>query len=130
VIDRHPLNAAREVDGPGHSIGIGRIHLRDDRHFLRSEILVPADLLEHSERELGIAVLDLGSGRIGAVGEQIRPIALDAEARAERATAFLYRRAGVVENRSTGVLEFRRAPARLRQSVNFAAHFRIVLWRA
>ena len=79
------------------------------------EILVPAELLEHAERELGIAVLDLGADRIGALGEEVvvhflldllavfhhlaLDDALDAEARAERAAAFLHRQIGVVEDR-------------------------------
>ena len=110
--------------------GFAGIHPLDDRHFLRGEILVPAELLEHAERELGISVLDLGADRIGAVGEQADPVALDAETRAERTAAFLHRQIGVVEHGRAGVLEFRRSPARPRQAVNFAADFRIVLRRA
>src|SRR4051812_1495270 len=59
VVDRHALDAAGEVDRPGHGVGVGGVHLLDDRHFLRGEILVPAELLQHPERELGIAVLDV-----------------------------------------------------------------------
>src|SRR6266404_78756 len=127
VINRHTLDAAREVDRPGHGVGIGGIYLSDHRHFLRCEIVVPSELLEHAERELGIPILDLGSDRIGAVGEQADAVALHAETRAERAAAFLHRQIGVVKNRGARVFEFRRSPAWPRQAVNFAADFRIVL---
>ena len=53
--------------------------------------------------------------------------ALDAEAGAERAATFLYRQAGVVEDRRSRVPEFRRSPAWPRQAVIIAADFGIVL---
>src|SRR4051795_10920067 len=90
--------------------------------FLRGELRVPSKLLEHAQGELGIAVLDLRALRIGAFGKEGDAIALDAEARAERAATFLHRQVGVVENRTAGMLQFRRAPAWPRQAVDFAAH--------
>ena len=146
MLDRHALDAAREVGRPRHGIRIGRVHLLNDRHFLRREIAVPAELLEHAEREFGVAVHDRRADRIGAFGEQVlvdflldllavlHDLALDhpldAEARAEGAAALLHRQVGVVEDRGARMLELRRSPAGPRQAVEVAADLRIVLGRA
>ena len=82
--------------------------------------------LSTPKRELRIAVLDLGILGVIAVAEQTdfalaavgqRLLALHAEARAERAAAFLDREVGVVEQRRARMPELRRAPARPRQAV-------------
>ena len=70
VLDRDALDAARQVDRPGHRIRRGRVDLVDHRQLGLGQILVPAELLEHAERELGIAVLDLGVLGVVAVAEQ------------------------------------------------------------
>ena len=98
----------------------------DDRLLGFGEILVPAELLEHAVGELGIAVLDLGAERVGALGQEVvlarravgqLDLALDAEAGAERAAAVHDVQIGVVERVGAGMLELRRAPARPRQAV-------------
>src|SRR6266850_1921599 len=88
VLDRDTLNAAREIDLPRYGIGIGGVHLLDDRHFLRGEVLVPAEPFQDAERKLGIAVLDFRVPRIGPVGQEADAITFDSEARAERSAAF------------------------------------------
>ena len=35
MLDRDALDAAGEIGRPGHGVGIGGVHLLDDRHFLR-----------------------------------------------------------------------------------------------
>src|SRR3979411_1721152 len=55
--------------------------------------------------------------------------ALNAKTGAERRASCLYRQIGVVEYRSSRMPEFRRPPARPRQTVVIAANFGIVLWR-
>ena len=127
---RDALDAARQVDRPGHRVRLGRIDLVDHRHLRLGQVLVPAELLEHAEGEFGIAVLDLRILGVGAVGQQadlhgraIRPLllALDAEARAEGAAAVHGGEIGVVEQRRARMLDLRRAPARPRQAVVVAA---------
>src|SRR5262249_23973971 len=86
--------------------------------------------LSTPERELGIAVLELGADRIGAVSKQAFAVALDAETSPEGTAAVLHRQVGVVQDGAAGVFQLARAPARPRQAVNIAAHLRIVLWRA
>ena len=71
VLDRDTLDSAGKIERPGHGIGIGGIHTLDDFHFLRREILVPTELLEHRQGELRISVLDFGADRIRALGEQV-----------------------------------------------------------
>ena len=126
VLDRHALDAAGQVDRPGHRARIGRVDALDRRQFGRGEVLVPAELLQHGVGELRIAVLDLGVLGVVAVAEQadlagraVRQLllALQAEAGPERAAALLDREVGVVEQRRAGMLELRRAPARPRQAV-------------
>ena len=145
MLDRHALNSAGKVERPGHRVGIGGIDPLDDFHLLRGEVLVPAELFEHGQGELGISVLDFGADRIGALGEEIVVIlpfdllpvlhhlafddAFDTEPGAERAAAFLHRKIGVVEDRRAGMLELRRSPARPRQAVIVAADFRVILRR-
>jgi hypothetical protein len=46
--------------------------------------------LKHAQRELGIAVREVGSERVGVLGQQRLAVALDAEARPERAAAVLH----------------------------------------
>ena len=106
--------------------GLAGLMLLDRRQFGRGEVLVPAELLQHGVGELRIAVLDLGVLGVIAVAEQadlagraVRQLllTLQAEARTERAAALLHRKVGVVEDRRSGMLELRRAPARPRQPV-------------
>ncbi len=130
VRNRHPLDAAGEIGRPRDSVGSVAADFLNHREFLRGEIRVPSELLEHGQGELGIAILNFRALRVGAVSEEADPVALDAEARAERAATFLDRQIGVVENRRAGMLELRRAPARPRQAVHFAADLRIILRRA
>jgi hypothetical protein len=126
VLDRHALDAAGEVDRPGHRSALLPPIRSITASLGRGEVLVPAELLEDAVGELGIAVLDLGVLGVIAVAEQadlagrtVRQLllALQTKARAERAAAFLDRKVGVVEQRRARVLEFRRAPAWPRQTV-------------
>ena len=70
VLDRDALDAAGQIDRPGHRIRRGRVDLVDHRQFGFGQVLVPAELLQHAERELRIAVLDLGVLGVVAVAEQ------------------------------------------------------------
>ena len=106
--------------------GVAGLTFLDHGQLGFGEVLVPAELLQHAERELRIAVLDLGVLGVIAVAEQAdlalgavrqRFLALHAEAGAERAAAFLDEQVGVVEQRRAGMLELRRAPARPGQAV-------------
>src|SRR5262249_53177102 len=126
VRDRDPLDAAGEIDRPGDAVRIVAADLLNDRELLRRELLVPPELLEHPERELRIAVLDLGVLGIRTLGEERSAIALHAEARAERAAAILHRQMGIVEDRAAGMPQLRRPPAGPRQPVDVAADFRVV----
>src|SRR5262249_59783973 len=67
----HPLDGAREVDRPGHTIRIVAADALDHRFLGRGEIFVPTELLEHPISEFGVAVLDLRAERIGAFGQKI-----------------------------------------------------------
>src|SRR4030095_5508861 len=118
----------------------------DDFHFLRGEILVPAELLQHTKREFGVAVLDFGPGRVRPLGEKIvvlplldllpvldplvRDDTLDAEAGAKGAASFAHRQVGVIEDWGPGMPQFRASPAGPGQSVVIAADLGIVLWRS
>ena len=111
VLERHALDAARQIGRPGHRIGLVAADLLNHGQFVRGQIGVPAELLEHAIGELGIAVLDLGVLRIGALGEQVDAVALDAEARAERAAAVHDVEVRVVEQRRAGMLDLRLSPS-------------------
>ena len=71
VPDRDSLNASGKIERPGYRIGIGGIDTLDDLHLLRGEVLVPPQLLQHRESEFRISVLDLGTDRIRALGQQV-----------------------------------------------------------
>ena len=71
VLHRHALDAAGQIDRPGHGVGIGAADLLDRGLFGLGEIAVPAELLQHAVGELRIAVLDLGVLGIGALGQQV-----------------------------------------------------------
>src|SRR5499426_2362898 len=125
----HPLDAAGEVDRPGHAIGTVAADALDHRFLGRGEILVPTELLEHPIGEFGVAVLDLRAERIGAFGEKIvlaratvgqLDLALHAEAGTECAAAIHHVQIGVVERVGARMLEFGRSPARPRQAVIIA----------
>src|SRR6202022_2376814 len=140
VLDRHALDAAGKVERPGHGIGIGGIDALDNFHFLRREVLVPTELLEHAEGELRISVLDFRAGGIRALGEQVvvlllfdfLPVfhhlaldnAFDTEAGTEGAAAFLHVQVGVVEDRRPRMFEIRRSPAWPRQTIIVPPHLR------
>src|ERR1700751_696114 len=110
--DRDPLDAAGEIGRPGDDVGIVAANFLNHRKFLRREILVTSELLEHAESELGIAVLELGADRIGPISEQAFTVAFNAEASSEGAAAFLHRHVSVVEDRAAGVFQLGSAPAR------------------
>ncbi len=138
VFQRHPLNPAGEIGRPGHRIGIGRVDLHDRGHFGLAEILVPAQLLQARQRELRIAILNLGILGIGLVGEKADLargavgqllLALETKARPERTAAIHHGEVGVVEQRRARMFHLGRAPARPRQAIIVAADFRIVLGR-
>ena len=89
--------------------------------------------------ELGIAVLDLRTERVGAFGQQVdlalravrqRLLALHTEAGAERAAAVHHMQVGVVERVRAGMPQLRRAPARPWQPVVVAADAGNILRRA
>src|SRR6516162_531815 len=108
--DRHALDAAGKVGRPRDEIGVAGVHPPDDLNFLRGEILIPAKLFEHGEREFRIAILDLGPGRVRPLGEKVvvvlllellsvfDPLTLDdalyPKASAECAAAFAHRKGG------------------------------------
>ena len=48
VLDGDALDAARQIDRPGHRIRRGRVDLVDHRQFGLGQVLVPAELLEHA----------------------------------------------------------------------------------
>ena len=121
MLDGDALDTARQIDRPGHRVRRGRIDLVDDGKLGLGEILVPAQLLQDAERELGITVLDLGVLRVIAVAEQAdlalgavgeRFLALQAKAGAEGAAALLDRQVRVVEQRRARMLELGRAALR------------------
>ena len=103
--------------------------LLDDGEFVRREFAVPAELLEHAQGELRIAVLDLRILGIG-LGQERYAVALDTETGAESAAAVLDALGGVVEQRRARMLDFRRAPARPGQTVIVAADLGRILGRA
>ena len=126
MLDRDALDAARQVDRPRYRIWRGRIDLVDDRKLGLGEILVPAELLEHAERELRIAILDFGVLRVIAVAEHADLagasvgqlfLALDTKAGTECAATFLDRKVGVVEQRRARMSECGRSPTRPWQAV-------------
>ena len=80
MLDRDPLDAARKVGLP---VGLVAGDLLDGGALAAVRSLVPTELLEHGHRELRISVLDLGTDRIAAFGEQILAVPLDAETGAE-----------------------------------------------
>ena len=105
----------------------------------RPEVLVPAELLEHRERELGIAVLDLRADGVGPFGQEIvracgtvrkLDLTFDAEARAERATTVHHMQVRVVQHGSSRMPQIGRSPAWPRQTVIVATDLWIVLGRA
>ncbi len=77
-------------------------------------------MLQHFVAELGVAVLDLRSRRVRAIGQQALAVALHAKTRAEAQTALCHRLAGVVEHRRARVLEVGIAPAGPWQTVVLA----------
>src|SRR5205807_5807086 len=98
----------------------GRVDLVDHRHFCFGQVLVPAQLFEHAEREFRIPVLDLRILGIGSIGKQahldaravsLLLLTLDAKAGAETTAALHPRKIGVVEERSARMLDFGRTPA-------------------
>ena len=106
--------------------GLAGIDLVDHRQFGLGQVLVPAELLQHANRELRISVLDLrifGRTSIGqqadlhrgAVGQLL--LALDAEARTEHTAAIHRGEVCIVEQRRAGMFDLGRAPARPRQAV-------------
>jgi hypothetical protein len=133
VLHGDALDAAREVDRPGDGAHIIAADLLDGGELGLGEVLVPAQPLEHRVGELRIAVLDLGSERVRAFGEEIVLLlfldldavlhdlgldhTFDAEAGAERAAAIHDMEMSVVELVSAGMLELGTAPARPRQAV-------------
>src|ERR1700719_3255867 len=146
MLDGDALNAPGKVGRPRDSIWFGRVYAKDDGHLLRGEILVPPELLQHAEGELGIPVLDLEAHRIGAVRKQVFvhllldlltvhhdlafDDALDAEARAKSGAAVRDGQIGVVENGRAGMPKRRRSPARPWQTVVVTADLRIILRRS
>src|ERR671932_589098 len=52
----------------------GRADELDDLHLLRRQLLVPAELLQHGQRELGIAVLEVRALGVGALGQQVHAV--------------------------------------------------------
>src|ERR1700736_4504012 len=134
MLDRHPLNPARQVERPGYGIRTGRVHALDDGQFFGSKILIPPELLEHAQRELGISILDFRADGIGALGEEtymhVLFHALDTETRAERAAAFFHRQIRVVKNGCAGMPELRRAPAWPWKTVIIASYLRVIFRRA
>jgi hypothetical protein len=61
VLDRDPLDAAREIGLPVGGIAADRL---DRGPLVIGEIGIPAQRLEHLHGELGVAVLDLRADRI------------------------------------------------------------------
>ena len=55
MLDGNTLDAARKVDFP---VGFVTGNAFDCRTLIRSEITIPAKLLQHAHCELGITVLD------------------------------------------------------------------------
>src|SRR5205085_9138064 len=120
VDHRDALDPAGKVRRPRDGIGLFAADALDRAELLGRQIFVPAELLEHRIRELGITVLDFRADRIGALGQHVDAVALDSEAGAERTAAVHYVQRGVVEQRGPGVLQLRFAPAGPRQSVVIA----------
>src|SRR4029079_14005188 len=76
VLDRHALQAAGVVDGPGDILRLVAADLLDGFKLLRGEVLVPAHLHEQAHGDGRVAVLDLRADRIAldrqqAVGDRI-----------------------------------------------------------
>ena len=72
MLDRDPLDAARQVDLP---VGLFAADRVDRLALVVGQVLVPAKLLQHGHGELGIAVLDLRADRIGTLGQQVVAVA-------------------------------------------------------
>ena len=111
------LDAARQVDLPVHRRNVVAAHLLDRGELVRRQVLVPAELLQHSHGELGVAVLDLRALVPRIDREQRLATALDTEAGTEGHAAFHRRLRRVVEQRRAGMLDLRRAVARPGQPV-------------
>ena len=78
VLDRDPLDAAREVGLP---VGLRTRNSVDCCAFVVRQVAVPAEVHQHLHGELGVAVLDLGIDRVDALCQQVVPVPLDAAAR-------------------------------------------------
>jgi hypothetical protein len=115
LLQAYALNAAREVERPRYGVGIVAADPFDGCPLRVGQVGIPAELLEHAVGELGIAVADIGTDRVGPVGQQRDAVALDTEAGAERPAAVHDVQVGVVERVGAGMLELRGAPARPRQ---------------
>src|SRR5215469_15721669 len=59
ALERDPLNPPRKIERPRHGVGVSAPDPVDGVEFIRRQVTVPAQLLEHGVGELGIAVLDL-----------------------------------------------------------------------
>jgi hypothetical protein len=55
VFEADALDASREVDRPADRIDVVATDPLDRRQFVGPEVLVPAELLQDPERELGVA---------------------------------------------------------------------------
>ena len=117
MLDRNPLDAAGKVGLP---VGLVTGYRFDGFTLIVGQIAIPAKLLEHGHGELGITVLDFRVDRIAALGQEVVPVPLDAEARTEAETAFGHRLRGVVEQRRSGMVHLGSAPARPRQAIEVA----------
>jgi hypothetical protein len=67
-----PLDAAREVGGPGDVVDVLAADPLDGPE-LRGQVGVPAERLEDAVGELRIAVLDLRAHRPAALGQSVSP---------------------------------------------------------
>src|SRR3546814_4058514 len=109
MLDGDALDAAREVGLPAC---LRTRHRVDRLALVVGEVFVPAELLEHLHGELGIAVLDLRTGRVGTFGQQVLAVAFDTIAGTERKSALGHRHRRVPQDRRPRMFHLRGAPAR------------------
>ena len=110
VLHRHPDQPARDVGLP--VLALGRLLL------VVGELVPPAQLLDEHMIDFGIPGREVAALRIRAIRrEQRHAVALDAEVGAEAAAAVHHVLRRVVQVGRPGMLQFRRAVARPRQSV-------------
>ena len=114
MLDRNPLDTARQVDFP---VGLWTTNGINGGPFIGRQIAIPAQIHQALHGEFRIAIGDFRPHRIRPFRQQVLTIPFNPKARPEGQSPFGHRLGRIIQDWRSRMVHFRRAPGRPGQSI-------------